>query len=106
MLHPCSVAYSDATPTVWSLTVGEHHTAPSGSLHSGCTAAIVDVLGTSVIAMGDPAECGVAINLDVQVTAPVAVGEVVAFEASVLKRGGRLVFVEVCPPSASYRARG
>jgi len=79
---------------VWELDVQEAHTNAAATLHGGCTAAIIDVLGTSIIAQGDPNECGVAIHLDVQYSAPASVGECIVFKVSEMKRGKRLVFIE------------
>merc|ERR1711990_361859 len=50
----------------WSLLVGPEHCNSYGSLHGGCIAALVDVLGSSVVAVGNADECGMATNLDVQ----------------------------------------
>ena len=79
----------------WSLTVDDRHLNPAGTLHGGCTAAVVDVLGTALIALGNEEECGVAINLQVEFVAAAARGDTVRFDATMLKRGRRLAFVQV-----------
>jgi len=79
----------------WALNVGEVHANSYGSLHGGCTATLVDVLGSALVAIGNEQECGVATNLDVQYCAGVPVGKVLNLRAKVLKRGKRLVTVKI-----------
>lgn len=88
-------AHDDNTPVTWTLTVGKQHANFMNKLHGGCSAALVDVLGSALIARGDPRECGVATNLSVQYATAVGVGKTVQFEARMLKRGRRMCFVEV-----------
>ena len=83
------------TEASWSFRVGPHHANIYGSLHGGCTATLVDVLGSALVAMGNSNECGVATNLDVQYCAGAAVGRDCIFKAKLLKRGKRLVTVKV-----------
>ena len=83
--------------------MAERHLNPFGALHGGCTAAVIDVLGTSLIAMGNEDECGVAINLAVQYTSSAAQGDIVNFDTSMMKRGKRLAFVEVMVSSRGGR---
>ena len=85
----------DATAVVWKLDVREAHGNTFSALHGGCSASLVDVLGSAVIAMGDAHECGVAIALDVHYASPAKVGDVVTWRAKTAKRGGRLVTVDV-----------
>ena len=84
-----------ATTSCWTLDVTGAHTNSFQTLHGGCSASLVDVLGTAAVAFDDPLECGVAVTLDVQYLSTAGVGEQVHWEAEVLKRGGRLVTVEV-----------
>jgi uncharacterized protein (TIGR00369 family) len=48
------------------LRVDSRHLNPFGALHGGCSACLVDVLGTAAIAAGNDVECGVATNLTVE----------------------------------------
>eukprot|EP00900_Chrysochromulina_parva_P010866 jgi/Chrpa1/19781/Chrysochromulina_OHIO_Genome00025071-RA len=84
-----------ATTSCWTLDVTGAHTNSFHTLHGGCSASLVDVLGTAAVAFDDPVECGVAATLDVQYLSTARLGEQVHWEAEVLKRGGRLVTVEV-----------
>ena len=86
---------SDELPSVWRLKTVPKLTNSFGALHGGCTASLVDVLGSAQIAFGDEHECGVAVNLDVQYASSAKSGEVVEWSAKMLKRGGRLATVEV-----------
>ncbi|EOD08405.1 hypothetical protein EMIHUDRAFT_217561 [Emiliania huxleyi CCMP1516] len=87
-----------ASPARWRFKVGPAHVNGYGALHGGCTASVIDSLGTAAIALGEGGECGVAsrnqiINESSNEQARGASDEVV-WEASVLKRGGRLATVE------------
>ena len=75
--------------------VGEGHVNTLGTLHGGCTASLVDVLGSAAVAFGDAYECGVAVSLDVQYLAPAKLGDRVTWEANIIKRGATLVTAEV-----------
>ena len=86
---------SDEKAVEWDLIVGQAHVNTFGALHGGCAASLVDVLGSAVVAMGDPYECGVAVALDVQYAAPARKGQVLRWTAKVARRGGRLVIVSV-----------
>lgn len=69
---------------------------PSGALHGGCTAMLVDVIGTSALAREKAANgesCGVATNLDVQYGA--AGKGKVEFQTTVLNLGARVATVKV-----------
>ena len=77
------------------MRIGDAHANTFGALHGGCTASLVDVLGSAKIAFEDPLECGVAVSLEVQYCAPAKRGEEIEWTAHVLKRGGRLASVEV-----------
>lgn len=61
------------------------------------------MLGSAAVAFDNDTECGVAVALDVQYLATAKVGETVEWEATVLKRGKRLVTAEV---KASVVGRG
>ena len=83
---------------------------PSGALHGGCTASLVDVLGSAAIAAhpentGD--SCGVATNLDVTYGAP-GRGGPITFTTEVPKIGGRLATAVVVAkdPKGRLVARG
>ena len=78
----------------WELTVGKQVTNPMGALHGGCIATLVDIFGTAAIALSAP-ECGVASSLSVQYVASAAMKTTVAWTAEIVKRGKRLVVVEV-----------
>ena len=77
------------------MQVGALHTNTMGMLHGGCTASLVDVLGSAAIAFEEEYECGVAASLDVQFLAPAPEGTSIHWKAEVLKRGGRLATVQV-----------
>ena len=78
----------------WDLTVGKQVTNPMGALHGGCIATLVDIFGTAAIALSAP-ECGVASSLSVQYVSSAAMKSTVAWTAEIVKRGKRLVVVEV-----------
>ena len=78
----------------WELTVGKQVTNPMGALHGGCIATLVDIFGTAAIALSAP-ECGVASSLSVQYVSSAAMKSTVAWTAEIVKRGKRLVVVEV-----------
>ena len=78
----------------WKLTVGKQVTNPMGALHGGCIATLVDIFGTAAIALSAP-ECGVASSLSVQYVSSAAMKSTVAWTAEIVKRGKRLVVVEV-----------
>ena len=89
------VANGDAAPGVWILRVDKAQANSFMALHGGCTASLVDVLGSAVVAFGDAYECGVAVALDVQYASCAMCGEDVEWTAQIIKRGGRLVTAEV-----------
>lgn len=91
--------------SAWRLTVGPGHANSFGGLHGGCTASLVDVLGSAQIAFGDELECGVAVGLDVQFSSSAKRGEAVQWTARVLHRGGRLATVEVRATAAGRKGR-
>ena len=51
-------AHADLVPATYRLDVRADHCNVVGALHGGCTASIIDALGSSVVAMGDPHESG------------------------------------------------
>ena len=56
-----------AEPAVtWALAVASAHLNAFGALHGGCSASLVDVLGSAAVAVGDGHSCGVATSLEVQ----------------------------------------
>ena len=90
----------DATPVTWAFTVTKTHVNTFRALHGGCAASLVDVLGSAAVAMGDDYECGVAVALDCHYASPAKLGEHLTWTATVAKRGGRLVTVDVKARSA------
>ena len=90
-------------PSTWRMVVGREHCNPYGVLHGGCTASLVDVLGSAEIAFGDAHECGVAVGLEVQYCASAKAGDVLEWSATILRRGGRLATVEVRATDARGR---
>lgn len=77
---------------------------PSGALHGGCTAMIVDVLGTSALARHSEASggsCGVSTNLEVQYGA--AGKGKLEFVTTVLNVGNRVATVKVIARDAKNR---
>ena len=85
-----------AEPAVaWALAVAPPHLNALGALHGGCSASLVDVLGSAAVALGDGHSCGIATSLEVQYLAAARRGEVLEWSATILKRGKRLVTAEV-----------
>jgi acyl-coenzyme A thioesterase 13 len=77
-----------------------------GALHGGCTASLVDVLGTAAIALDNPLECGVALSLEVEYASAAKTGDKLVCTAEHLKRGGRIAAVEVRILTAGRDRRG
>ena len=99
-------ASGDAVPATWRLEVGREHVNPYGALHGGCTASLVDILGSAAVAFGNEAECGVAVSLDVQYASAARKGDELEWEATILKRGKRLVTAEVRAFALPRKRRG
>ena len=87
----------------WALAVAPPHLNTFGALQGGCSASLVDVLGSAAVAVGDEHSCGVATSLEVQYVSAARRGEVLEWSATILKRGKRLVIAEV---RATAPARG
>ena len=78
------------------VVVGEPLANPNGHMHGGAIATLVDVAGTYAIMSADrQGRPGVTTDLNVSYLVGAAVGAVVVAEASVLKIGKTLAFVEV-----------
>ena len=78
------------------LTVSEAVQNVNGSLHGGCTAALVDHVGTLAIVTADKdARPGVTTDLNVTYLAPAPVGQIVHADATVLKIGKVMAYVTV-----------
>jgi acyl-coenzyme A thioesterase 13 len=77
------------------LVVGTPHSNSYGTLHGGCTATIVDIVGTMAALTVDPLKPGVSVDMSLQYLSAARVGETVCIEGKCLKMGGRLAFTEV-----------
>jgi acyl-coenzyme A thioesterase 13 len=78
------------------LPVGEAVQNANGALHGGAVATLVDVVGTLAIMTADrDHRPGVSTDLNVSWFAPAAGGSTVLVEATVLKTGRTLAFVQV-----------
>jgi acyl-coenzyme A thioesterase 13 len=80
---------------VCRLVVGAPHSNSYGTLHGGCTATIVDIVGTMAALTVDPLRPGVSVDMSISYCSAAKVGETVLIEAKCLKMGGRLAFLEV-----------
>ncbi len=77
------------------LPIDVRHANTYGSLHGGCSATIVDVVGTMALLTKDPLRPGVSVDLNVTYLAAAKLGETVRIVGKVLKSGKRLGFTEV-----------
>jgi acyl-coenzyme A thioesterase 13 len=78
------------------LPVSEAVQNPNGALHGGAVATLVDVVGTLAIMSADrDHRPGVSTDLNVSWFSPAPGGSTVLVEASVLKSGRTLAFVQV-----------
>ncbi|CAJ1417632.1 unnamed protein product [Effrenium voratum] len=66
-----------------------------GTLHGGCTATLVDVLGTMALLTKDPKRPGVSVEMSQSFLAPAKGGEVITLKGEVTKYGRSLGFTEV-----------
>ncbi|CAK9008615.1 unnamed protein product [Durusdinium trenchii] len=66
-----------------------------GTLHGGCTATIVDVLGTMALLTKDATRPGVSVEMSQSFLAPAKGGEVIVARGEVVKYGRTLGFTEV-----------
>ncbi|CAK9008532.1 unnamed protein product [Durusdinium trenchii] len=66
-----------------------------GTLHGGCTATIVDVLGTMALLTKDATRPGVSVEMSQSFLAPAKGGEVIVARGEVVKYGRALGFTEV-----------
>jgi acyl-coenzyme A thioesterase 13 len=90
-----TIRYGDGKARV-ELTVTEAVQNVNGALHGGCTAALVDHVGTLAIVTADKeARPGVTTDLNVTYMAPAPLGEVVSADAEVLKIGKVMAYVTV-----------
>jgi acyl-coenzyme A thioesterase 13 len=80
---------------VCELTVREAHSNSYGTLHGGCTATLVDIVGTMAALSVDPLRPGVSVDLNVSYMAAAKVGERVVLVGKCLRMGGRLAFTTV-----------
>ena len=78
-----------------SLTVGEAHSNSYGTLHGGCTATLVDIVGTMAALTVDPLRPGVSVDMSQTFLSPARVGQAVWLEGRCLRAGRRLAFTEV-----------
>jgi acyl-coenzyme A thioesterase 13 len=65
------------------------------TLHGGCIATIVDVVGTLALLSNDPKRAGVSTDLSVSFVRAAKVGDTICATGRVLKSGARLGFSEV-----------
>jgi acyl-coenzyme A thioesterase 13 len=78
-----------------SLVVAASHSNSYGTLHGGCTATMVDIVGTMAALCVDPLRPGVSVDMHISYLAAARVGERVTIVGTCLKMGGRLAFTEV-----------
>lgn len=77
------------------LVVGESHSNSYGTLHGGCTATIVDIVGTMACLTKDPLRPGVSVDMSQTFLSAARVGEKIWMEGKCLRSGKRLAFTEV-----------
>mmetsp|Transcript_94060 Transcript_94060/g.162790 ORF Transcript_94060/g.162790 Transcript_94060/m.162790 type:complete len:184 (+) Transcript_94060:26-577(+) len=77
------------------VTVGEAIWNTYGTMHGGCTATLVDVLGTMALLTKDPLRPGVSVEMSQTFLAPANGGDVVTAVGIVTKYGRSLGFTEV-----------
>ena len=87
--------------------VGVEKTNRYGTLHGGCIATLVDVVSTAALVTQSD-HPGVSVNIDVAYMSPGPAGEEVQVDATVVKVGANLAFMEVLITSADGKvvARG
>jgi acyl-coenzyme A thioesterase 13 len=87
--------------------VGSEKTNRYGTLHGGCIATLVDVVSTAALVTQSD-HPGVSVNIDVAYMSPGPAGEEVQVDATVVKVGANLAFMEVLITSADGKvvARG
>eukprot|EP00931_Biecheleriopsis_adriatica_P064281 TRINITY_DN39087_c0_g1_i1.p1 TRINITY_DN39087_c0_g1~~TRINITY_DN39087_c0_g1_i1.p1 ORF type:complete len:181 (-),score=37.09 TRINITY_DN39087_c0_g1_i1:165-683(-) len=66
-----------------------------GTMHGGCAATVVDVLGTMALLSKDPKRPGVSVEMSQSFLAPAKGGDVVTATGTVCKYGRSLGFTEV-----------
>lgn len=89
---------ADAGKLTAELTVEKEHTNRGGTLHGGLTATLVDQLSTlSMFSFAENSEfvAGVSVDLSVKYLNPASIGDVLLIEASTLKRGRQVAFLNV-----------
>ena len=94
-LEGLTVRSVEKSRVVCDLTIGTPHSNSYGTLHGGCTATIVDIVGTMAALTVDPLRPGVSVDMAISYLAAARVGERVVIEGRCLKMGGRLAFTEV-----------
>jgi acyl-coenzyme A thioesterase 13 len=77
------------------LIVAEAHSNSYGTLHGGCTATIVDIVGTMACLTKDPLRPGVSVDMAQTFLSAAKVGDKVWVEGKCLRSGKRLAFTEV-----------
>jgi acyl-coenzyme A thioesterase 13 len=80
---------------VCELRVREAHSNSYGTLHGGCTATLVDIVGTMAALAVDPLRPGVSVDMNISYMAAAKVGERVVLVGRCLRMGGRLAFTTV-----------
>ncbi|CAE6947213.1 ACOT13 [Symbiodinium natans] len=83
------------------ITVGDGVKNAYGTMHGGCTATLVDVLGTMALLSKDPTRPGVSVEMSQTFMAPAKGGEVITVTGTVTKYGRALGFTEVKLTDAS-----
>ena len=66
-----------------------------GTVHGGCLATLVDVVGTLAILSRDPLKAGVSVDLNVSYCSASKIGNDLSIEGKLLKMGKRMAFTEV-----------
>jgi acyl-coenzyme A thioesterase 13 len=80
---------------VCTLVVGTPHSNSYGTLHGGCTATIVDIVGTMAALTVDPLRPGVSVDLSTSYLSAAPIGASVVCVGLCHKMGGRLAFTSV-----------
>ncbi|KAJ8273277.1 hypothetical protein GJAV_G00099710 [Gymnothorax javanicus] len=80
---------------VCEMKVEEEHTNPSGTLHGGMTATLVDVISTVALMNTERGLPGVSVDMNITYMNAAKLGEDVLITAEVLKQGRTLAFATV-----------
>lgn len=80
------------------LIIDQEHTNRGGTLHGGLTATLVDQISSLAVLANEEGEAlfaGVSVEMNIQYISPAKIGDVVLIEASTLKKGRNMAFLNV-----------